>query len=225
MAISLIAAQSTGVMEEEDGFLSKVGAALVMGFVSPFLLKGMGKAWGAVSTGVGRVATGAVVGAGISYAQAGDNPNHTFESVMKGAALGAVGGFVVGQIPGQAWRAAKSAIGSGRGKLGATAWSATKAAGRVGRFAFEHPVMTAGMIGGAMYIAGDGGNMQSPTLTGGKVDTQYDQQRAAIAEMSGGTGQIGGGPVGNAPMMMGRYQRALQNSTQGLVQGLHRGRH
>jgi len=109
-------------------------------------------------------------------------------------------------------------------------YSAGKGVGKAGlglaSFAIQHPVGLAA-AGGAAYglayatrLAGPG----SPTMRGAKVNTQYDRQAIAACEMNEGV-LAPTGMVGTMPMMARPMQDALQNSTNGLVQGLHRGRH
>lgn len=102
-------------------------------------------------------------------------------------------------------------------------------AAAVGKFIKKHPYAVGGVIGGATLAANLPGE-SSPTMTGAKVNTRYDQQAIAAMELQTGVGAAGsnlgaGGAFGAAPQMMGRFHRAHQASTAGLVQGLHRGRH
>lgn len=112
------------------------------------------------------------------------------------------------------WGAGKKAAGpAGRGLKGA-AW-----------FALEHPVMTLGAgaaaFGGWSYLQSD---TPSPTMTGATMNVNYNQQAIAAQELQ--MGMISpSGMVGTAPQMMGRMHRAMMQSTYGLTQGLHRGRH
>jgi hypothetical protein len=95
-----------------------------------------------------------------------------------------------------------------------------------GRFAVNHPYMLAGgALGGAAVMSyegqGTGLHQSSPTLEGAEMNTRYDQQAIAAQEL----GQMGAGLRGSYPMMSGPWNRAMQQSTHGLVQGLHMGRH
>lgn len=95
-------------------------------------------------------------------------------------------------------------------------------------FALEHPVATAGIIGaGALAGAATGFTEDpfvSPTLSGANVSTKYNQQAIAARELQ--MSMIAPvGAVGPAPQMLGNMQRKMMQSTDGLVQGLHRGRH
>lgn len=176
----------------------------------------------ATSGPLGRAVVGAGIGAGVGYFgndyQSGQN---IFESVMKGAALGAVGGVAIGAVPRMAGAIGRGALSAGPGFIGA----AGRVAGKTARFAFEHPVLTAGALGGAALISGMPTGGTSPTMSGARVNQQYDRQQAAMMEMTGGMGMLAGSPVGPAPQMMSQFHRAHQASTTGLVQGLHRGRH
>lgn len=100
---------------------------------------------------------------------------------------------------------------------------------RVGAFAVQHPFITAGVIGGA---AAGYGAMQStassPSLQGRVTDvemgTQYNQQLMATEAMR----EVGIAPmgvIGTPREMMGPAHGQFMNSTHGLTQGLHRGRH
>lgn len=95
---------------------------------------------------------------------------------------------------------------------------------RAGRFAFEHPLAVGAIAGGTMLAANAAGMPSSPTMSGVEMKANYNEQAMAAAEL-----QMSGiapmGMVGSAPQMMGEINRAMMQSTQGLVQGLHRGRH
>jgi hypothetical protein len=56
------------------------------------------------------------------------------------------------------------------------------------------------------------------------ANIQYDHQAIAAQEMMSAT-VAPTGMVGTGPQMAGPMHNAMQRSTQGLVQGLHRGRH
>lgn len=95
-------------------------------------------------------------------------------------------------------------------------------------FALEHPIATGGIIGGGVIAGKLSGVTEdpfiSPTMTGVKVNTKYDQQAIAASELQASMiSPIGA--VGSAPQMMGNMHRTMMQSTGGLVQGLHRGRH
>jgi len=100
-------------------------------------------------------------------------------------------------------------------------------AGRMAGWAFHNPLIA---TGGALAITGMGGQLMdvgevvSPMLTGAKADTNYNRQAAAASNMQMGmispTGGITSGATGRD-----QYMQAFQQSTQGMVQGLHRGRH
>lgn len=118
---------------------------------------------------------------------------------------------------------------AGKGALGAS----NVAAGglmKAGTWAFEHPVMAAGIgaagVGGVAYMNRD---TPSPTMTGATMMNVNYNQQAIMADqmMTGGMrpGQYGTGHIGPAPQMMGRMHRSMMQSTYGLTQGLHRGRH
>ncbi len=93
-------------------------------------------------------------------------------------------------------------------------------------FAAKHPIGTAttavGLYGATQYNFSPMGT--SPTMSGARVNTEYHRQNVAMDEMTMG-GASGLGMVGTGPQMMNRFHRTLQQSTEGLTQGLHRGRH
>jgi hypothetical protein len=104
-----------------------------------------------------------------------------------------------------------------------------KMAGKIGlgvtQFAMSHPLAIAGSAAGiyglayATRMAGP----DSPTLRGVKVRTNYDRQAMAAEMMSSGVAPTG--TIGSYPQMQRPIQQAMQQSAEGLVQGMHRGRH
>lgn len=177
-------------------------------------------------SGIGGVAGG--IGAAVS--DDSNNPNARLGNILRGAAMGAgavattglglaVGRHAIKNVSLQgSWNAAKRMYGAGKG-VGKTGLS-------LASFAIQHPVGIAAAGAGiyglsyATRIAGPG----SPTMRGARVNTQYDRQAAAAQEMNEGI-LAPTGMVGTMPMMARPMQDALQNSTDGLVQGLNRGRH
>lgn len=103
---------------------------------------------------------------------------------------------------------------------------------KAARFAFEHPIIAGGSalaVGGGIYAAGRGGSTPgySPTMTG-RANIDYNQQAMAADMMSGGIAPMG--VMGSAEQFQQyqeyqTYKERLKNSAQGLVQGLHKGRH
>jgi len=117
----------------------------------------------------------------------------------------------------------------GTAKLGARAgWGVTKqlpsiasAATNIGLFAVRHPYMTLGAVGAGMYLAGGGASpYASPSLSGAHMSLNINQELAAAELMNTGVAPMGG----MIPGAVIRNQR-LMESTNGLVQGLHRSRH
>lgn len=142
------------------------------------------------------------------------------QSVAMQRAIGPFTAFGASPLGGFTRRFGKTGVRAG-GRIG-------KYAGKAALFAFEHPIMTAGIIGTGLAAGTAAGFTEdpfvSPTLTGANVNTEYDQQAIAAQELQASMiAPIGG--VGTAPQMMGSMHRAMMGSTQGLVQGLHRGRH
>lgn len=177
--------------------------------------------------GVGaRALLGAGIGSGVGYYNTeSDDPNAKFEGLAKGAFLGALGGASISAIRPMT----KIGIGVGRSKVGQSIMQGTaKMIGNtalgVARFAYKHPLVTVGGIG-ATYLTYDQlGSTKSPTLTGQKVNTNYEMQSIAATNLTP-TGRFGTGFIGAAPTMLPRMSRAMIESTENLVQGLHRGRH
>ena len=100
--------------------------------------------------------------------------------------------------------------------------------GNVAKFGLNHPVLSAGLVGGAIgskMLYNDA--FDSPTLSGAHVSANYDQQAiAADLLQEGGISPMR--YIETAPQMTqrnARKQAELERSTQGLVFGLHRGRH
>lgn len=192
--------------------------------------------WGLAKNPVGRIGLGAGIGAGVGFFGTDyESLTMTFGAMTKGAIFGGL----IGATPLAAktgWklnRAIGRRIGISPLRAGtitgyAGARGATRLGFRAGRFAFEHPLMTAGAVGaGAATLAyggGGGQSMTSPTLTGAAMNVNYNRQAAAAYELQmSGISPIG--QMGTAPQMMGSMHRAMQHSTEGLVQGMHRGRH
>lgn len=95
-------------------------------------------------------------------------------------------------------------------------------------FAAEHPVMAAGGIAGGLLgysaLRESAAEAPSPSITGAMTNVKYDLQALAAEEMSTG-GVSPSGSVGTFQQFSGGRQRQLAQSTYGLVQGMHRGRH
>lgn len=97
----------------------------------------------------------------------------------------------------------------------------------IANFVWRHPGTVAG-AGTGMYAAGswlnEGSPFESATMSGATVNINYrEQDRAAATLMESNVAPMG--MAGSFPQMMGPMQRAFQDSTNGLVGGLHRGRH
>jgi|SRR3990167_213277 len=157
---------------------------------------------------------GAIVGGVAGYAGI-NNQTNSFTSGLQGAALGAMAGFGIAKSG-----AFAKSLWKYKGSIGSSIWGSAKAAGAVGRFAFEHPLVTGGLIGGGMAMNRLNTDY-SPTLTGGEMRTDRNEGNAALSSMTGGTSTIGTGTLSSGAQVYG----ALQDSTYGLVQGLHRSRH
>ena len=159
--------------------MAGIGSLLGLGFKA---LGGAGKtAFGLARGGaVGRTALGGMVGGISGYAGTDFQSNQlTLEAVGKGALLGAfAGGVLPGaakMVTGMLWRN-KMALAKGGLKGG---WSAAKGAAKLGRFAFEHPLLTAGVVGSA-YAGSRMLDTPSPTLSGARMNVKLDEQNAAM---------------------------------------------
>jgi hypothetical protein len=210
----------------------------------------MGFATGLLKVGIGLHGAGAVIGGvagGLSSnAQsttglAGDIIGGALIGTAVPSALGAaaIGGLGAGALGFMKAKAGAKAAWAGIKAVAQDPRIATQAALRlqnrlgkqIGRgvgvvsFALNHPLLTIGGIGGA---AGGLALMSSldtsPTLSGARVQTNYDQQ-ALAAEILQSSSFSPAGTVENAPQYLGRRQRELERSTRGLTQGLHRSRH
>lgn len=104
---------------------------------------------------------------------------------------------------------------------------------RLARWSMENPMAIAGGAAaagiGMAYLQGKWnpdprtGVSGSPTMQGVQMNANYDQQANASTLLQSNNYSLG--RIGSTPQMMNRYHSALQESTVGLTQGLHRGRH
>ena len=186
--------------------------------------------------GMRRMAVGAGVGAIAGYAGSDSNiAENRLGSAFKGAMLGAgIAGAPSGIMKIKNSPSARSFIGKSLTRGGKDLFSGAMSAGRgalkAGDFALRHstPLGLAGIgIAGASGFAGrnDNQTLSSPTLSGARVNTNYGQQEYTAAGMRSGTGMAGTGRIGSIQSMSQPMRRAMRDSTGGLVQGLHRGRH
>jgi hypothetical protein len=178
-----------------------------------------------------RTLLGAGVGGTVGAFRGDVTGEGRMQEIFKHAALGALGGAT--------WHGA-ARFGPGMLKAGwkpalRAGWAGTKGVGRAARFAWRHPLATVGgvaAVGGGLYAANNlgpqgGTPSMSPTLAG-QVAMSYNQRAIAAQEMMGGVSPMGF--VGSAPefyqyQQQRAYRERLYDSTTGLVQGLHRGRH
>lgn len=201
-----------------------------------------------------QIAIGAGVGA-ITGAAQGWDINSAIEGAGKGALLGTIGAGMFAGAQRSALPVGKAAGNwlfkqGGARKLGVAGFNVTKNVGRgalgVTKFAANHPLLSGATVGtvlvgpSVMDSVSNGyvQTFQSPTIEGAEVNTRYDQQVIAAAEL----GQIGTGAVGSAPEMRQSFEYAnwmqqvgsmvrespagrMAQSATGLVQGLHAGRH
>jgi len=158
-------------------------------------------------------------------------------SAMKQARLFELGAGGIGPLP-------KSAMPGKFANLAASPMGRTvKGVGRMITNPAPYLIAGGAVAGGVALLGatqrGATQNLESPTLGGAQVNIRYDQQMMAAQEL----GQIGVGSIGAAPQMVERFQRAtmmdqvgslarrtpggrvLADSANGLVQGLHAGRH
>ena len=208
----------------EKGYYNKMGIAssiASLAIKTPFKM-----AKTAVSGGIGgRIALGAGVGGVVGAFRNDYNKGSTragdILSGMTGGAMMGAGAWGASKLlpkaPGALW---KTGIAGAKALPGIS-----KTAFKAGRFAMEHPLITAGAVGG-VWGASSYMDRQyaSPTISGADVNVDYNQQAMATQELT--QGQISPmGNIGPAPTMMGPMHRAMQQSTEGVVQGLWQGRH
>lgn len=190
---------------------------------------------------VSRTALGAGIG-GITGAVRGDETGMRMgENAIKGAFMGALGGAA---FHGAA-RYGFGKLAGGGAKLGAKgAWGATKGLGGAAKWAWQHPKTAGGiLVGGAVAVGGGMGAMhayprlsgqqtlESPTLGNVNINAKYNQQAIMAQELQ--TGSAPTGFQGTAPQFRQlvdyqqqmSYRQEMYESAEGLVQGLHRGRH
>lgn len=146
-----------------------------------------------------RMAFGTLAGAAYNLATTdATEPTAVLASALRGGILGGLAGgasrFVTPKLAGGF--AAPKAMGITAGVAGLGIYGASKFALGAAKFAFKHPIVAAGIVGGGALSTTD--MMQSPYTS-----------------------------PGMSRMRTGRSMRNQQmmQSTQGLVQGLHRSRH
>lgn len=172
--------------------------------------------------GIGAIAGGATA----AFQEDSNSPTLKLRNILGGAAAGA--GLVAGAGLGFAMgrQVAKASWSAAAGRMYGVGKRLGKAGLGLASFAIQHPVGIAAAGAGiyglayATRVAGPG----SPTLRGARVNTQYDRQAIAAAEMNAGV-LAPSGMVGTMPQMARPMQEAMMQSTQGIVQGMHRGRH
>jgi len=177
---------------------------------------------------IGGAASTAITGLGIRHRMLSGMPLgmaigganvRTYKAGVFGASrrVGA-GGYSIGEaLMGLRSRDPKAlALKVGKGTIRAGALAA-----RAGAWAIAHPKTALGITAAGIYgfnATTAGGYGESPTMSGAAVRTDYDKQAIAAESMNiGFSGTSGVTHAGN----IGRFER----STDGLVQGLHRGRH
>lgn len=164
---------------------------------------------------VRQVMTGALIG-GVAGGLSSDksSPTQRFGDIIGGAAIGAAG---MGLAFGIGRRLTNLEKAKGLGKL---AWGGAKMGARalpyvggvglrVGAFALNNPRS-------ALLLGGAGLGLSSLAMSGASSSGSNEELAARAREQGSSTGFIPG---------MGGDFRALQNSTNGLVQGMHAGRH
>ena len=203
---------------------------------------------------LGQMGIGAGIGA-IAGAAGGHDLNSAIEGAAKGAVFGGMAGGALAVARRGIVPAAKGAgrwltKGGGIGKIGRGTSSAggslVRGSARAATFIAEHPTAIAAAVGTAaagtaLYAAANRQSiqqMESPTLAGADISPDYNKQAIAAAEI----GPIGGGMTGSAQQMQGQFEYAnwmqqvgsmiadspggrMAQSTYGLVNGLHAGRH
>lgn len=190
---------------------------------------GLQGAWGTTKF-AGRMAVGNVLQRSMLGATVGgfsglvgsdaENATNRVGDIAKGALFGATIGAAAGRIP----------------ALGRSLWDNKQAFGKLGLSAGKHglnmaqwvlnnptaTLMTVGGIGAAYAGMNAAVDQSSPTMEGTAMNLTMNQQ---AAQQQAVFNQFGGAVAPQQTVMpMARYQQ-MANSTQGLVQGLHAGRH
>jgi len=197
-----------------------------MGFITDVLNASLGAGVGmATKAARNPIAAGTVVGGAAGFATSEANTlTQRFQDTGKGAMMGAAAGaFVPGSAAG-----IYSKLWKNKSALAKKGWGATKMAGKAAAFALENPLLVGGVAGGlygASRVLGkfSGQTLSTPTMEGAAVNANYDQQAMQSEEMRSMFVNPPG-LVGSAPEYQQQMSR-LVNSTSGLVQGLHSGRH
>jgi hypothetical protein len=167
---------------------------------------------------------GTVVGAGVGYAKSDRSSTQQFNSALKGAVIGGLGVGLGRAVWANTsiWGTAKFGLRAGydASKL---AYPAARGVANTALWAAKNPGKIAAV---GVGIAGIGlaTRNESPTEEGARVQANYDQQ-AIMAENMQSSTLAPMGQLGSAPQMLGERQRRLMKSTNGLVNGLHMGRH
>lgn len=176
---------------------------------------------------VQRAAAGAIGYGGYTFATSdANNFTNRVEETVKAASLGAVGGLalsrgnkMLGGAAGSMWK--------NKGTLAKNLWKTGKASVSFGtkaaQFTLNNPTLA---LGGAAALGGGYMAMseeeKSPTMEGAEMDLSMN---AMAAQYQAGQDMFAGAIKPQAAVMpMAQYQQ-MANSTHGLVQGLHRGRH
>ena len=196
-----------------------------MTVLSSLLAMGARGAWKTAKMATGNPLQRALVGAGAGGLYGYASSDFTGTRALGDAFGGALGGAMLGV--GSSMLSARGILGSGIG--------AGKVALKGIGFTIRHPQLVAGGVAAAALGPGlvmstmGGQNGVSPSLSGVNVNTSYNQQMiAAESMMMGGISPMGG--VGTQQQFTEMQQRRTQNqrmmnSTYGLTNGLHRGRH
>jgi len=191
---------------------------------------------------VPQMAVGGVLGGLTSDS---DSPTNKFKDIVSGAAMGGVIGLGarilprnmtdlqrIGKFSKSMYTTYSDFERMGIGPLSATKLLAGSAI-QVGKFAIEHPFLTAG-TGIGLYAATNR-NIQfdqqsSPTIHGLSVGTSFNM-RTNVNQLAMGLDTLNQGEVSpmrtSIPVIPKRerdYSNLMQSTT-GLVQGLHNGRH
>lgn len=169
------------------------------------------------------MAAGGAIGAGVGFFGSDGSITQRLgdagETALAGAAIGALMPISGAGLYSQLWKH-KSFVGK-------AAWNTAKTAGRLGLGLMENAVPLAaagvGLYGATKVLGTFGQTGRSPTMEGVSVRTDYNQQAMQAEEMNSMFVNTPG-IMGAAPQYREQIQR-FQNSTTGLVQGLHRSRH
>lgn len=173
------------------------------------LIKGMLQ-----NSGTRALSGGAIGGVYSGIKNDKNDPNQSFSSIAKGALAGAAIGGISKSLPSLLFRKSNGKNLLGLGKM------AGKGGKAVGSFVMNRPLLSIGVAGAGYGVSqlNKGGPDSSPIF-----DTSMEIKMNG--EPDEGEIMPGVAPTGNHQSGVSIRNRQLLNSSYGLTQGLHRGRH